>query len=281
MSAATPSLPVATQIAVPRRVPADIGALARGEARRLLRHPLFLAGIALSLLLLRDKGDGAALDAFVTGFALLPLAAATLVTANLAALRSRRSGTDELFASLPRPRASRVAGQLLALTVTLPISCGLIAIAYVVDSFDEYPHHGLVLATQLAQGPVMVVVFGALGILLARLVPAAVVAALALVGMIALRATLISPESWLSWLLPIAGGASRSADPVPCGPDAPPGCMAFGGNPMVSGWHLSYLVAFALLAGAGALLAERRRLRAATLVAVAVALAVATKLAAG
>ncbi len=280
MSAVSSSLPVATRAGAPRRVSAELAPLARTEARRLLRHPLFLAGVALSLLLLRDEGDGAALAAFVTGFALLPLAAATLVVANLAALRSRRSGTDELYASLPRPRSSRIAGQLLALTVTMPVSCALIAIAYLVDSFDDYPHHVTALGTELAQGPVMVVAFGAIGILLARLTAAPIVATLTLVGLLAVRATLSTPDSWLSWLLPIAGGTARSGDPISCGPDAPAGCMAFAGNPMATGWHLTYLVVVALLAGAGALAGEHRRLRAAALAAAAVAVCVGTKLAA-
>jgi hypothetical protein len=114
-------------MSAPARValPADVTALGRVEGRELLRHPVFLVGALLSVALMHAGwhgvyGDERGRAMLLSGYGLLPLAAATAIAANLAALRSRRDGTDELYRALPRPRASRVGGQLVGLLWTLP-----------------------------------------------------------------------------------------------------------------------------------------------------------------
>ena len=86
-----------------------VRALARVEARRLLRHPSFLIGTALTVLLIDAAAytnilpevDSAAVIALVL------MGWATLIATNLAALRSRRDGADELFGSLPTSATAR------------------------------------------------------------------------------------------------------------------------------------------------------------------------------
>ncbi|MCA1698802.1 MAG: hypothetical protein LC790_07860, partial [Actinobacteria bacterium] len=82
--------------ATPCAVRAAALALARIEGPRLIRHPVFLAGIALSVAF--SLSFAAASDVggdyfALLGATLLPLAIATLIVSNLAALRSRRSAT--------------------------------------------------------------------------------------------------------------------------------------------------------------------------------------------
>jgi len=277
MSAASPALPIgARRVARP---PAELGGLARIEGRRLIFHPVFLVGLALSLLYLRDSVRYHDLQVFLGQWAFLPLAGGTLIAANLAALRSRRDGTDELYGSLPHPRSSRIAGQLLGLAWTLPVSSAVMAAAYIASGAPYTPA-----IVELAQGPAMVVVSGTIGILLARMAPSSIVGALMIVAIYAAQSqTWESPGSWGAWLLPmrndVAVGAGAS---IPCEPGAAvSGCgMVFVS---VSGatWHLGYLVGVTLLAGVAALVRGRRPLAFAALAVMAALLAGATKLAAG
>lgn len=284
MSSVAPTVPVVVRRLAAARLPADVAALARIEGRRLLTHPIFLVAAALTLLFFRDEGDGATLQQFLDGFGFLPLASATLIVAGLAALRSTRDRTDELYASLPRRRTSRAAGQLLALLWTLPVSVALMGAAVLdnrsasgVTGVPDVP--GVV---QLAQGPLMVLAFGALGILLARLAPSIVAGPLAVVALIATQLPGFPAGGSAGWLLPtttnlVRGVPSTGCDPAPgSGAD----CLALAYPVDLLAWHEAYVVWFVLVVAAGALIAPRK-LAIAGLAALALAGAVATRLAAG
>ena len=90
--------------------------VARVEARRLLLHPAFVAGVLVTplMLLLAIDSETTGLRAS-TGMALgmVPLGWMTIVATDLIVLRSRRSRTEELFVSLPAPYSVRTAGFLL------------------------------------------------------------------------------------------------------------------------------------------------------------------------
>ena len=106
-----------TSVALPAQPLAPtVRQLARIEGMRMLRHPVVLVGLALSVAFtLLNEWDSVGGDYFaVTGPGLLPLLV-SLVAANLAALRSRRSDTDELYASLPSPARARTLAQLASL----------------------------------------------------------------------------------------------------------------------------------------------------------------------
>jgi hypothetical protein len=279
MSAVTPSLPIAARRAGRARRSTELRALARIEGRRVICHPVFLAGLALSMLYLIDVARSGDLRAFLGEWAFLPVAGGTLVAANLAALRSRRDGTDELYDALPRPRSTRVAGQLLGLSWTIPVSGALIAIAVVVAGAPFRPS-----LAELAAGPAMVVALGAVGILLARVVPSALASPIAVVAIFtAQTAAWESPKGLGAWLLPMINDTVASGVDVPCAPGGgDSGCgMTFTSVLSALPWHVGYLAGLALLAGAAALLPGGRRLPFAVAGALAVALAAATKLAAG
>lgn len=89
--------------------------LARADLRRVLRHPAFVVGVLLTPLMLlpatefasswRDASGGIAL-------ALVPLGWSTIIATNLVALRPRRTGAEELFATLPAPQPVRTSALL-------------------------------------------------------------------------------------------------------------------------------------------------------------------------
>jgi len=120
--------------------PAELGvvrALARIEGRRLLRSPLVLVGAGLMLLALFGDGpwvasiDSTAADA---PFMSLLVAAMTLVASNLAALRGRRSGADELFAAAPAQPRSRTGAHLLAVLWPAVVSVAIPVLVVVTAS---------------------------------------------------------------------------------------------------------------------------------------------------
>ena len=127
-------------------------ALARVEARCLLRHPVFLVGVLLTAVIVVPSAgsDGQSKLFVLLGGGVLPLAAGTFIAANLAALRSRRDGTDELFGALPRRGISRTAAQLLAVAVVAPVALILLGAMFValgapgglVVGFDGMRHAG-------------------------------------------------------------------------------------------------------------------------------------------
>lgn len=98
--------------------------LARGESRRLLHHPAFLAGLVLTLLALTLTNGPGPHQLHVWGpdltLRLVPLGWFTILAANLAALRARRHGTVELYATTPVTPATVTAAHLLtAVAATL------------------------------------------------------------------------------------------------------------------------------------------------------------------
>lgn len=306
MSSAVAPIPAPVRRAARWRPPDDVLALARIEGRRLVAHPVFLAGVALSVafvLFYLSNPDPRSLGMLVSGYAVLPLAAGTLIAANLGALRSRRDNTEELYASLPRRRSSRTSGQLVGLLWTLPVCAALLGGAYLAAGRGglEGPRGGSVpfdapAAVELAQGPLAVIALGAIGIVLARLAPWAAIAVLLVVAgfVVELELTfwIVGQQSiegrsptWVHWLAPIANDAVETARPCPpgvtlAGPN-PPRCMSIDLHHDVSGlaWHVAWLAAATALAAAAALV---RSLRArASLIALIGLLAVVSALAAG
>lgn len=284
MNASLPTLPVVSR-SMPHRPRRELAALARIEGRRLLGHPVFLLGVALTLLFFNDAGDGATMESFGDGFAYLPMASGTLIAANLGALRSRRDRTEELYESLPRPRSARVAGQLLALLWTLPVSAALLVAALIDDSLVDSTLGNQFSpgADQLAQGPLMVLAFGAIGIVLARIAPSAIAGAVMFVGLIATAMPNVAPGgSWGAWLLPSTTNLIHDVFSVSCDRAATqPGCQQFVLLQYSISLHLVYVAGLTLLLAAGALIDRRRRLVLAALPVCVVALGVATRLAAG
>src|SRR5215213_2990176 len=103
---------------------AAVWALGRIEARKLVLHRSFLIGMGFGLFILRGAvgSEGASmtlaktLQWLVLG-SLAGLVLGAVLSANLAALRPRRSGVQELFGAMPAPVESVTTGVLAGLAL--------------------------------------------------------------------------------------------------------------------------------------------------------------------
>ena len=212
-----------------------VGALARIEARKMLRHPAFLLTIAFGLLLLRGSvglraGEGSLfvnLVWLVAGLAVGTLIGSVL-TANVAALRARRDHLLELFGSLPSPAEARTAGVLAGVVV------GLGGLAVVVGGLawfglerydDTASSVDLFLATQY---PLSVLALGALGIAIARWIPSVLGGPLVVIAHV---------FTGIIWVVP---------------------WIATTDSDIARGWHLAYLGAVIVGFAGLAFLRDRR-----------------------
>jgi hypothetical protein len=266
----------------------SLTALAGVEARRLLTHPLLLAGLALSIVALAAGAgrDGQAQSFLLMGLVVLPLALGTFAAANLAALRSRRAGAEELLDTLPQGVATRTGAQLLALLAAVPLAVGLLAAGYLVFGAGE----GLIIdidgtrrtpaLVELAQGPLLLLALGALGVLLGRVAPVALLAALLVVVILFAEVPLAAwtPDTPWRWAAPLANNIIGVPDTwFPCEPASTSMCSTVDHFDVAGmAWHLVALAGLAVAASAAAL-ARRRGVRLA-LVAAAPALVAATVL---
>lgn len=257
---------VAGRVAGAPRVAAAVRELAWIEGIRLVRHPIFLAGAALSVvfaLTYAPQADVGGRYFVLMGPAALPLALAALVVSNLAALRSRRGDTGELYRSLAAPAHVRTVAHLLA------AGCGALACAALVGAgFAAYgAWEGLVVTPlgdravpslfELAQGPVAVLALGALGVALARWLPFLPVAGVAAVALLVVEIpfALWNLQSGYVWLAPLVNTARVGADSSwPCAPDQAWPCFLDRFATDSAAWHLVYLAGLALALAAAALL---------------------------
>lgn len=155
--------------------------LGRAEAKYLLRDPYFLGGLGLAPLLLLSVGF-AARSYFLSPLGAVVvsafLAAATLLGANHGALRSRRSGTEELFDSAPARSELRTTARLLSvaapLTIATVLSTLIVAVGWIAGihpSFADVAVNAPRTFLDVVQGPALVVVAGWLGVALAAWIP--------------------------------------------------------------------------------------------------------------
>lgn len=216
-------------------------ALARFEAVRLLRHPALGAGLALYVAYLSyylaTGGSGGFpvlqdQDQF-TQPGMLALAMAAMLSANAAALRPHRHGTAAHFDVLALPPWRRTLALLLALIPASLAAAVLVALQFTFAALQPAAA-GRASPAELATGPAVVLLLGAAGVLLARLVRSMMAAPLVVVGLLALEYVLLLTESGAAWLQPIrlpAAGMSLPANLV--------------GRP--AAWHLSYLLGLTVL----------------------------------
>jgi hypothetical protein len=242
-------------------------ALARIESIRLLRHPitvvavLFLVGIWVSGWLTNEANHFPVLqdvDRDTQLGIMLLIGGAALIAGNLAVLRGHRHGTTALSDVLVLPYPMRTAAHLLAV-LPLAVLAALLATARIaVLAFA--PAAGRPNPYELATGPAVVLLFGAVGVLLGRLTRSAIVAPLALLGLLAMLVVLplLTRGGPARWFQPVVA----EAEPVFVLP-APANLMARPAGP-----HLAYLVGLAVLVGTAALARSGARTNRLALVAV-------------
>lgn len=235
--------------------------LAWREGLRLVRHPVFVGGAVLSLamfgLFTWQSAPVLHRDDTTMSGALLPLAAATLIAANLAATRASRDGADELYRGVATSTEVRALGHLLSLLVAAVAAVALIAVMFVYLLLDEPV--GTPRITELMVGPLTVMLLGGIGIALAGWRSHPALAPLVVVVFIAVQVQLIQP---IVGNAATGVGGGRSSGPMPW--FAPWTPMSLTGNvpPELvirpSGWHALYLIGAVLAVGTAALLARRR-----------------------
>jgi hypothetical protein len=226
----------ATALPTTDRLPAPrvVAALARIEGLRLLRHPSYLLSIAFALLLFR-AAIGAGSDtgllrnvAWLVGGIALGSMIGSVLSANVAALRTRRDHLQELFGSLPAPPEARTAGILLGLAVGPgALAVALSGLSWIVFERIEDLAEGADLF-MAAQYPLSVLALGAIGVAVARWIPSV------LGGPMVVIAHVFTGMVWaVPWIAMTNSGIS-----VP--------------------WHLAYLVAVIVAFSALAFARDRR-----------------------
>lgn len=178
-------------------------ALGLREAWLLMRHPGVLVGIGLTVfafMLASDEDSATVLSEDVAAFLpLLLLAWGALIAVNLATLRSRRDGTDELFDSLPTPAPARTAGHLLSVLALVPMSAVYFVAWFLISSSAPAAVGSPNLAV-LAGGALMVVGAGVCGVLVARWVPTAAAGPVAVIATIVLQSNIGHQDYRWRWL---------------------------------------------------------------------------------
>ena len=233
--------------------------LARVEGRRLLRNEVFIVAIFMSIAILVIFGLVWASDnlgannswrywlALLPVFT-LPFAGMTLVAMNLAALRARREGTEELFGSLPATSSTRVVGHLGSVWMALVVQIVFVAATLASGRFLT-GHFGSIDAASIGDIMVsfaLVVCAGSLAVALARWLPNPLVALVAVVAL-AIGGSAIGAIGGHHWSL------TRQLSIWPRYPDHD---WAFAVRP--SWWHAAYLLSLALVVAVVAVARQRR-----------------------
>jgi len=214
--------------------------LARADLRRVLCHPAFIAGVMiltpLMLFLAATESENNWRNASAAiALALVPLGWLTIVATNLVALRPRRTGTDELFATLPAPQPVR-SSALLATAIGPVLVAAMLAVACVgllATRGDEM--RGSPQWAEIAVGLLIVAGSVCVGVAVARWLPSPGFGMLAAVATVLIQARFLDMTTWpwdrsegdpLRFLAFIAQPTSAAADFLEVRP---------------AGWHLLYL----------------------------------------
>ena len=232
-----------------RTLPAPV-VLGLQEGRRVLLHPLSLAGIALMAVVTVDQRANGPREAFemVTTLPTWFQGVFTYFAAHLVATRDRRARSGELLAALPVPAAGRTWALLVAALVPAAASTAWVL---AVDAANEA--QGLYVVPpdgwHLAQGPLTVLGACLLATMVARVTAVPGVALLVMVVM-------VLADAWLN-SHPLTLQPLATFVPWPVWGD--PGSGWIGLHPGSPAWHDAYLLSLCAMAAAGAFLREARR----------------------
>ncbi|MEV7071562.1 ABC transporter permease [Streptomyces sp. NPDC093990] len=243
----------------PRRAWAAVFALARFEARDLLRYIPVLATLLLyvgyTAWTLFHPQDG--MEAFpalqdadrATQNGPLLLGIALFVCVNRCTLRSRRRGTDRQFDVMVMEPWRRTVAHVLSVVPFAAVTALVVLGEFTRQALRPGAvGHGSL--AELAVGPLYVLLCGAFGVLLARLVPSTFAAPVGVVGLFVLGVFVSAGTSgaqWTRWLSPIVDETSQNTV-LP---------TDLVGRP--AAWHALYLTGLILLLALCAVLASGGR----------------------
>jgi hypothetical protein len=178
------------------------------------------------------------------------LAMATVLAANAAGRRERASGTGELFDATATSRSRRTTAQLLSSAWPSSMTIVVVAAAVVLLAVRGGQHLEVADALRLAQVPLVVAGFSALGTALGRLSPMPAPAIFA---------------ATLAFFLPFPADGERPLDWL-----APFASWGWSSLPSL-GWHAVYLLGGVVAISSLALIVTGARRRAALVLALAIA----------
>ncbi|WP_443078370.1 ABC transporter permease [Streptomyces sp. NBC_01723] len=241
MSAVVADAPAGEETGVRGSSNGTLLALARFEARRLLTSPpvvvAFVAYLAWIGWRTPDSWDGyPALQDADRSTQTMPMLVglAVLVCANFAVLRSGRHGTEHHFGVLVMPRRRRTAAHALSVVPAALLTAVCVGGQFTWEALKPGAvGHGS--PAELAVGPLVVLVFGMFGVLLARVVRSALAGPLTVVLLLYTFVLGTGPDGadGMSWLAPVV---------VETGAGALPSELL--GRP--AAWHALYLAGVAL-----------------------------------
>ncbi|MFJ8784684.1 ABC transporter permease [Streptomyces sp. NPDC102476] len=255
----TAAEPAAVHEDDPRHSWAAVFALARFEARDLLRYIPVVATLLLyvgyTAWTLFDEKEG--MDAFpalqdadrATQTGPLLFGIALFVCVNRCTLRSRRRGTDRQFDVLVMEPWRRTVAHVLSVVPFAAVTALVVLGEFTRQALRPGAvGHGSL--AELAVGPLYVLLCGALGVLLARLVPSTFAAPVGVVGLFVFSVFISAGTGgaeWSRWLSPIVGENG--------GNTVLPSDLI--GRP--AAWHALYLTGLILLLALCAVLASGGR----------------------
>ncbi|MBW3652255.1 MAG: hypothetical protein KY433_01425 [Actinobacteria bacterium] len=217
-------------------------------------------------MMVRDNVGGA--YQLLMGAGLVPLAAGTLLAANLAALRSLRSHAVELQGALPARAPATTLAQLLSIAWAVAAGVVFVGAAFLLTGaaggvdVDATGRSATPSAFELAQGPAAIAVGGAAGVALARRVPHLAASSLLVVVLLAGNMMLSSQsrQTPLAWLAPVVNTADVAPGiEWPCYRPVETRCEVLGFETASAGWHLLYLAGLACVLAALALARDGAR----------------------
>ena len=173
--------------------------LARADARRFVRHPAFIIGVAITpLMLWAALGTETSWRSISTGIALacVPLGWATIIGAHLLGTQARRSGADEVLAASPAPQPVRTSGLLLAGAVPAVASAVLVAGWVLLLPGVREGLNGAARPLEIGAGVLIVAGSVAVGVAVARFWSFAGAGVLAAVVTVVLQARFLDVTTW-------------------------------------------------------------------------------------
>jgi hypothetical protein len=230
---------------------AAVPPLMRAEVRRVLLHPAFLTGVAITpfILVLATIGQNDPTWITATGgtaLGLVPLGWLTIVAANLVTLRPQRLGTAELFATAPAPQAVRTAG-LLATMIGPAAVATLIGGGWLFYLGRRENLTGSLTWAEAGAGVLIVAGAVVVGVAVARWLPNPAFGVVAVIVVILIQARFLDMTTWpwhrnegdpLRFLGFLAEPTSAGAQFLEFRP---------------AGWHLLYLVGWTTILAAVAM----------------------------
>jgi hypothetical protein len=172
--------------------------LGRTDVRLVLRHPAFVVGVLVTPLMLFAATESVTSWRYASAgiaLGLVPLGWLTIIAVDLVMLRPRRTGTDELFATLPTPQPVRTSAMLSAAIGPVIVSI-VLAVAWVLVVSSRDAVRGSPRWAEIAAGVLIVAGSVCVGVAVARWLPNPGFGVLAAAATMVIQARFLDVTTW-------------------------------------------------------------------------------------